>query len=105
MLIIRGVNVFPSQVEAALINVEEVTPHYMMIVDRVNNLDTLEIQVEVDTKYYTDEIRGIEKLTKKIGVVIQQALGISAKIKIMSPNSLKRSEGKAVHVVDNRKYD
>jgi phenylacetate-CoA ligase len=105
MLIIRGVNVFPSQVEAALINVEEVTPHYMMIVDRENNLDTLEIQVEVDTKYYTDEIRGIEKLTKKIGVVIQQALGISAKIKIMSPNSLKRSEGKAVHVVDNRKYD
>ena len=105
MLIIRGVNVFPSQVEAALINVEEVTPHYMMVVDRENNLDTLEIQVEVDTKYYTDEIRGIEKLTKKIGVVIQQALGISAKIKIMSPNSLKRSEGKAVHVIDNRKYD
>ena len=105
MLIIRGVNVFPSQVEAALINVEEVTPHYMMIVDRENNLDTLEIQVEVDTKYYTDEIRGIEKLTKKISLVIQQALGISAKIKLMGPNSLKRSEGKAVHVIDNRKFD
>ncbi|MBP3494793.1 MAG: phenylacetate--CoA ligase [Clostridia bacterium] len=103
MLIIRGVNVFPSQVEAALVNVEEVTPHYMMIVDRENNLDTLEIQVEVDTKYYTDEIRGIEKLTKKIATVIQQALGISAKIKLMGPNSLKRSEGKAVHVIDNRK--
>ena len=105
MLIIRGVNVFPSQVEAALINVEEVTPHYMMIVDRENNLDTLEIQVEVDVKYYTDEIRGIEKLTKKIALVVQQALGISAKIKLMGPNSLKRSEGKAVHVIDNRKYD
>ena len=105
MLIIRGVNVFPSQVEAALINVEEVTPHYMMIVNRENNLDTLEIQVEVDTKYYTDEIKGIEKLTKKISTVIQQALGISAKIKLMGPNSLKRSEGKAVHVIDNRKYD
>ena len=103
MLIIRGVNVFPSQVEAALIEVEEVTPHYMMIVDRENNLDTLEIQVEVDTKYYTDEIRGIERLTKKIGQVIQSALGISAKIKLMGPNSLKRSEGKAVHVIDNRK--
>ena len=103
MLIIRGVNVFPSQVEAALINVEEVTPHYMMIVDRENNLDSLEIQVEVDTKYYTDEIKGIEKLTKKIGTVIQQALGISAKIKLMGPNTLKRSEGKAVHVIDNRK--
>lgn len=103
MLIIRGVNVFPSQVEAALIEVEEVTPHYMMIVDRVGNLDTLEIQVEVDVKYYTDEIRGIEKLTKKIQGVIQSALGISAKIKLMGPNSLKRSEGKAVHVIDNRK--
>ena len=103
MLIIRGVNVFPSQVEAALIHVEEVTPHYMMVVDRVGNLDTLEIQVEVDTKYYTDEIRGIEALTKKIGTVIQQALGISAKIKLMGPGTLKRSEGKAVHVVDNRK--
>ncbi len=103
MLIIRGVNVFPSQVEAALINVEEVTPHYMMIVDRENNLDTLEIQVEVDVKYYTDEIKGIEKLTKKIQGVIQSALGISAKIKLMGPNTLKRSEGKAVHVVDNRK--
>ena len=103
MLIIRGVNVFPSQVEAALIEVKEVTPHYMMIVDRENNLDTLEIQVEVDKEYYTDEIRGIEKLQKKIAQVIQSALGISAKIKLMGPNSLKRSEGKAVHVIDNRK--
>ena len=103
MLIIRGVNVFPSQVEAALIGVEEVTPHYMMIVDRDNNLDTLEIQVEVESKYYTDEIKGIEKLTKKIANVIQQALGINAKIKLMGPNTLKRSEGKAVHVIDNRK--
>ena len=103
MLIIRGVNVFPSQVEAALIDVEEVTPHYMMIIDRENNLDTLEIQVEVDVKYYTDEIKGIERLTKKISTIIQQALGISAKIRLMGPNTLKRSEGKAVHVVDNRK--
>lgn len=105
MLIIRGVNVFPSQVEAALIDVKEVTPHYMMIVDRVNNLDTLEIQVELDVNCYTDEIRGMERLTKRIGTVIQQALGISAKITLMSPGSLKRSEGKAVHVIDNRKYD
>lgn len=105
MLIIRGVNVFPSQVESALVDVEEVTPHYLMIVDRVNNLDTLEIQVEIDEKYYTDEIRGIEKITKKIAHVIQQALGISAKITLVSPFALKRSEGKAVHVIDNRKYD
>ena len=103
MLIIRGVNVFPSQVEAALVDVKEVTPHYMMIVDRENNLDVLEIQVEVDSAYYTDEVRGIEKLTKKIAGVIQSALGISAKIRLMGPGTLKRSEGKAVHVIDNRK--
>ena len=103
MLIIRGVNVFPSQVEAALVDVKEVTPHYMMIVDRVGNLDSLEIQVEVDVKYYTDEIKGIEALTKKITHVIQQALGISAKIKLVGPGTLQRSQGKAVHVIDNRK--
>ena len=103
MLIIRGVNVFPSQIEAALLDVEEVTPHYMMIVDRVNNLDTLEVQVEIDQKYYTDEIRAIEALTKKIAHIIQQALGISAKVKIVEPQTLVRSMGKAVHVIDNRK--
>ncbi len=103
MLIIRGVNIFPSQVEAALVEVEEVTPHYMMIVDRVNNLDTLEIQVELLEKYYTDEIRVIESLNKKIAHTIQMALGINAKIKIVEPKSLVRSEGKAVHVIDKRK--
>ncbi|MBR2617048.1 MAG: phenylacetate--CoA ligase [Clostridia bacterium] len=103
MLIIRGVNVFPSQIEAALVDVEEVTPHYMMIVDRVNNLDTLEVQVEIDPKYYTDEVRAIEALSKKISHVIQQALGISAKVKIVEPQTLVRSEGKAVHVIDKRK--
>ena len=103
MLIIRGVNVFPSQVEAALVEVKEVSPHYMMIVDRVNNLDTLEIQLELNPEYYTDEIRGIEAMTKKIGHVITQALGLSAKIKIVEPQSLTRSEGKAVHVIDKRK--
>ena len=103
MLIIRGVNVFPSQIEAALIEVDEVTPHYMMIVDRVNNMDTLEVQVEIDQKYYTDEIRAIEALTKKITHIIQQALGISAKVKIVEPQTLVRSEGKAVHVIDKRK--
>ncbi len=103
MLIIRGVNIFPSQVEAALVEVNEVAPHYMMIVDRVNNLDTLEIQVEMNPEYFVDEIKGLEKLTKKVGHVINQALGINAKIKIVEPMTLKRSEGKAVHVIDNRK--
>ncbi len=103
MLIIRGVNVFPSQIEAALCGVDEVTPHYMMIVDRVNNLDTLEVQVELNPKYYTDEVRVLESLTKKIAHVILQALGINAKIKIVEPQTLVRSEGKAVHVIDKRK--
>ena len=103
MLIIRGVNVFPSQVEAALLELGETTPHYMMIVDRVNNLDTLEIQVEVDEKFFSDEIRELEKLTKKIGHAIQQAIGLSAKIKLVEPKTLERSMGKAKHVIDNRK--
>ena len=103
MLIIRGVNVFPSQVEAALVGVEEVSPYYMMIVDRVNNLDTLEIQIEIKPQYFSDEIKGLEALQKKIAHIINQALGINAKIKIVEPMTLKRSEGKAVHVIDNRK--
>lgn len=103
MLIIRGVNVFPSQVEAALVDIKEVTPHYMIIVDRVNNLDTLEIQVEIDEKYFTDEIRGLESLTAKIAHTINQALGLNAKIRIVEPKTLSRSEGKAVHVIDKRK--
>ncbi len=103
MLIIRGVNVFPSQVEAALVGIKEVSPHYMMVVDRVNNLDTLEIQVEINEEYFTDEIKGLEQLTNKIAHVINQALGLNAKIKIVEPMTLLRSEGKAIHVIDNRK--
>ena len=103
MLIIRGVNVFPSQVEAALIDVDEVSPHYMMVVDRVNNLDSLEIQVEVNPKFYTDEIRVLEGLTKKITHVLSQALGLNPKVKLVEPQTLVRSEGKAVHVIDKRK--
>lgn len=103
MLVIRGVNVFPSQVEAALLEMGETSPHYLMIVDRVNNLDTLEIQVEVEERFFTDEIRQLEELTKKIGGVIHQALGISAKIKLVEPKTLERSMGKAKRVIDNRK--
>ena len=103
MLIIRGVNVFPSQVESALLDMSETTPHYMMIVDRHNNLDTLEIQVEVEERFFSDEIRELENLTKKIGHVIQNAIGLAAKIKLVEPKTLERSMGKAIHVIDNRK--
>ena len=103
MLIIRGVNVFPSQVEAALLEMGEVSPNYLMIVDRVNNLDTLEVLVEVDEKFFSDEIKELENLTKKITHVLQQALLIQPKVKLVEPKTLERSEGKAKRVIDNRK--
>ncbi len=103
MLIIRGVNVFPSQIEAALVDVKELSPHYLIIVDRVNNLDTVEIQVELNQNFFLDEIKGLESLTKKIGHEINQAIGLNAKIKIVEPHTLARCEGKSVHVIDNRK--
>ena len=103
MLIIRGVNVFPSQVEAALLEMGETSPHYMMIVDRVNNLDTLEVQVEVDEAFFFDRISELENLTKKIAHVIQQAIGLAVKVKLVEPKTIERSMGKAVHVIDKRK--
>lgn len=103
MLIIRGVNVFPSQVEAALLEMGETSPHYMLIVDRVNNLDTLEVQVEVDEAFFFDRLSELDNLTKKIAHVIQQAIGLAVKVKLVEPNTIERSMGKAVHVIDKRK--
>ena len=103
MLIIRGVNVFPSQVEAALLEMGETSPHYMLIVDRVNNLDTLEVQVEVDEAFFFDRLSELDNLTKKIAHVIQQAIGLAVKVKLVEPNTIQRSMGKAVHVIDKRK--
>ncbi|MDO5403237.1 MAG: phenylacetate--CoA ligase [Eubacteriales bacterium] len=103
MLIIRGVNVFPSQIEAALLEMNGTTPHYMMIVDRQGSLDTLEIQVEVEERFFSDEIKELESLSKKIAHVVQNAIGLAAKIKLVEPRTLERSEGKAKHVIDNRK--
>ena len=105
MLIIRGVNVFPSQIEAALLEMGGTTPHYLMIVDRVNNLDTLQVQVEVEERFFSDEIRELENLTRKIEHVIQQAIGLAVKVKLVEPKALERSMGKAVHVIDNRKLE
>ena len=103
MLIIRGVNVFPSQVEEALLSIDGVSPHYHIIVDRVNNLDTLEIMVEVDGKFFSDEIKGLEALSVKIGKAVQQMIGLNAKIKLVEPRTIERSMGKAVRVTDKRK--
>ena len=103
MLIIRGVNVFPSQVEAALLEIGEAAPYYMLIVDRVNNLDTLEVQVEVDEKFFSDKISELESLTKKIAHAIQQGIGLAVKVKLVEPKTIERSMGKAVRVIDKRK--
>lgn len=105
MLIIRGVNVFPSQIEAALLEMGGITPHYLMIVDRVNNLDTLEVQVEVEERFFSDEIRELENLTRKIEYVIHQAIGLAVRVKLVEPKALERSMGKSVRVIDRRKLD
>ena len=103
MLIIRGVNVFPSQVESALLEMSETSPHYLLIVDRINNLDLLEVWVEVEESFFSDEIRALEDLTKKIAHVLQTALGLAVKVKLVEPKTLERSEGKAKRVIDKRK--
>lgn len=102
MLIIRGVNVFPSQIEAALLEMNGTTPHYMMIVDRKGTLDTLVVQVEVEEEFFGNAAER-EVLRDKIGHVIQSAIGIAAQIVLVEPKTLARSEGKACHVIDNRK--
>ncbi len=103
MLIIRGVNVFPSQVEAALLTIDGTTPHYMMVVDRKDNEDTLEVQVEVEERFFSDEIKELEALSNKIKATLKTAIGLNAKIKLVEPNGLVHSEGKTKHVTDNRK--
>ena len=103
MKVIRGVNVFPTQVETALLSIGEgVAPHYMLVVDRVDNLDVLTVMVEVDEKYFSDEIRKLEALKNKIAAVLKQALGVSVKVKLCEPKTIQRSEGKAKRVIDNR---
>ena len=103
MLIIRGVNVFPSQIEAVLLEMRETKPHYLLIVDRVNNLDVLEVWVEVDEQFFSDEIKKLEGLKKKIQHNIESVLGINANIKLVEPKTIERSEGKAKRVIDKRK--
>ncbi len=103
MLVIRGVNVFPSQVESVLVNIPGVTPHYLLVVDRVDSSDTLEIRVEVTEEMFSDMIGSMQALGRQIGEKMKSTLGISAKIVLVEPKSLPRSEGKSKHVQDNRK--
>ena len=102
MLIIRGINVFPSQVESVILSLPEFEPRYMIIVDRVNNLDTIQVQVEVRKEFYsTDTVKELA-LKKKLAAKLQSVIAIKADIKIMAPGSIERYQGKSVRVIDNR---
>lgn len=102
MLIIRGVNLFPSQIEHVLLNLKETSAHYILIVDRINNLDTLELQVEVDESYFTDKIKELQALTQRIQHALQTTIGLSIKVTLVEPQTIARSEGKAKRVIDKR---
>ncbi|MFA5866699.1 MAG: phenylacetate--CoA ligase [Actinomycetota bacterium] len=102
MLIIRGVNFFPSQVEDILVAIEGVEPHYQIVVDRSGVMDDVEVQVEVAPDIFSDEIKVLERLEKKISAAIRDELGIGVTIKLVEPKSIQRSEGKAKRVVDKR---
>ncbi|MBR0533566.1 MAG: phenylacetate--CoA ligase [Bacteroidales bacterium] len=106
MLIIRGINVFPSQVESVVLSMEEFAPHYLLVVDRVKNLDTLQVQVELRQEYFTatlDTPAAIEELSKKLEAKLRSVLSIGAKVLLKAPGTLERSHGKSAHVIDNRK--
>ena len=102
MLIIRGVNVFPSQIETGLLAVDKVLPHYQIIVERTGDLDILEVKVEVTPEAFGDDIKSLELLRKRIAASIQHIINISVKVTLAEPNSLPRSEGKIKRVIDNR---
>ncbi len=103
MLIIRGVNVFPSQIESVLVETEGVAPHYQLIVDREGQLDTLEVAVEVDEAVFSDEVKAMQALAKGIERKIKDYFTVSVKVKLVEPRTIPRSEGKAVRVIDRRK--
>jgi phenylacetate-CoA ligase len=102
MLIIRGVNVFPSQIESVLLSIGEIQPHYQIIVERVRNLDTMTIEIEIPGSMFTDNVKGIEEFSKKVSNQLASVLGISAKVRLVEPKSITRSEGKAKRVIDKR---
>ncbi len=102
MLIIRGVNVFPSQIETVLLN-KGMTSNYQIIVDRVNNSDTLDINVEMPPELFSDSVSQISKIEKDLVLALKSMIGIAAKVHLVAPKSITRSEGKAVRIIDNRK--
>ena len=102
MLIIRGVNVFPSQIESVLLEMSETEPHYLLLVEREGSMDTLTVQVEVQEQFFSDEVRQLQELRKKITANIQSLLGISVTVQLVEPKTIERSAGKAKRVIDKR---
>ena len=102
MLIIRGINVFPSQVESVILDMPEFEPQYMLVVDRVNNLDTIQVQVEVRRDFFNDDIGRMLAMKKRLADKLKSVLSIGADVKLMEPGSIERSQGKGRHVIDNR---
>ena len=102
MLIIRGINVFPSQIEAVLMDVEGAQPHYLLVVDRIKGLDTLEVQVEVSEEIFSDEIKRLQRLSETIKKEIESVLALVVDVRLVEPKTIERSMGKAKRVVDRR---
>jgi len=102
MLIIRGINVFPSQVESVILSMEEFEPRYMIVVDRKNNLDTMQVQVEVRKNYFNDDIGQMFQMRKALADKLKSVISIKADVKLMEPGSIERSQGKSVRVIDKR---
>lgn len=103
MLIIRGVNVFPSQIESVIMEIDGIEPHYQLEVDREGRLDTLTVKVEVNEKVFSDEVKNLQNMERKLEKNIKEMLSVSAQVKLVEPKSIQRSEGKAVRVIDKRK--
>jgi phenylacetate-CoA ligase len=103
MLIIRGVNLFPSQIEAVMLEIPGLSPHYRLIIDRVSNLDRITLEVEADEQVFSDSIGQLESFTNRIRRALESAIGLGIDVKLVEPRTIERSEGKAKRVIDNRK--
>jgi len=102
MMIIRGVNVFPSQIESALLSVEGTLPHYHIVLYTENGMDNIEVDVEVNEKFFSDKVSTMEEMQKKLSTAIEHTIGLRVKLKLVAPQTIQRSEGKAKRVIDRR---
>ncbi len=102
MFIIRGVNVFPSQIESALLSIRGTLPHYQIVLTREKGLDNMEVQVEVTAEHFSDKVGALETLQKKIAHALETVIGIRADVRLVEPHTIQRSEGKAKRLIDKR---